>query len=70
MTPFFVESTYAYLMSYVRSDRISPGTQKKGPKMRRFKLSKGKSRRSFSRNADRTHKINFKQPHQRGGIRL
>jgi hypothetical protein len=38
--------------------------------MYRRKVSKGKSSRSFSRNASRSHIINIKPRPMRGGIRL
>jgi len=37
---------------------------------KRFKMNKGKSRRSFSRGADRVHKKNIQPGPMRGGIRL
>lgn len=41
--------------------------------MKRHKLSSGKSKRMFSKHADRTHKKNMPAPRRspmRGGIRL
>lgn len=39
--------------------------------MRRFKMSRGKSRRHFTRNAVKKHKFNLAGPNpMRGGIRL
>lgn len=37
---------------------------------KRFKMSRGGSRRSFTRGASRTHKKNFAGAPMRGGIRL
>lgn len=36
----------------------------------RYRLSRGKSRRSFSRSADRIHSKNIMPAPMRGGIRL
>lgn len=38
--------------------------------MRRSKMSRGKSKRSFSKSAGRTHKKNVSPRPMRGGIRL
>lgn len=38
--------------------------------MKRWKMSKGKSKRQFSRGADRIHKFNVITNPERGGIRL
>lgn len=41
--------------------------------MKRHRISRGKSKRMFSKAADRTHKINLPAPRRmpmRGGIRL
>lgn len=37
---------------------------------KRFRMSRGKSRRSFSRGASRTHRRNVGGSPMRGGIRL
>ncbi|WNK14403.1 MAG: hypothetical protein [Microvirus sp.] len=57
-------------------DRLSPAQLESWAKyevvlMKRHKIAQGKSKRSFSRNADRTHKKNMpKRIPMRGGIRL
>jgi len=38
--------------------------------MKRYKMNRGKSRRSFSRGASRTHSRNIMGAPMRGGIRL
>lgn len=38
--------------------------------MKRFKMSRGKSRRDFSRTASRSPALNFRGSPMRGGIRL
>lgn len=38
--------------------------------MKRYKMSRGQSKKSFSRGADRTHRINVDPRPMRGGIRL
>lgn len=38
--------------------------------MRRQKMSRGRSRRMFSKTASRSHKKNFRGAPMRGGIRL
>lgn len=46
---------------------------KKGDEMKRSRISSGKSKRLFSKTADRTHKKNVPSPRRmpmRGGIRL
>lgn len=48
-----------------------PGEDQEGVLMRRSRMSRGNSRRSFTRGAVRTHKRNFNSGHpMRGGIRL
>lgn len=38
--------------------------------MKRRKINRSKSRKMFSRGADRTHKFNLQAPIMRGGIRM
>lgn len=45
------------------------GTSKEG-RMKRFKMGRGSSKRSFSRGASRTHRFNVAGAPMRGGIRL
>lgn len=46
------------------------GSYEGGIMKRRMRMSKGRSKRVFSRTAGRTHKKNLMRPVMRGGIRL